>query len=108
MSDVGKRAGRNEALLRQVNESIQRGQWPGERDQPVRFRCECAQSDCNQTIELTIQEYEQIREYSRHFAVRQGHEVPEHETVVASHPGYVVVEKREEAAVVADRLDPRS
>jgi hypothetical protein len=32
----------NEALLREVNEAIERGQWPDEENEQVGFRCECA------------------------------------------------------------------
>jgi hypothetical protein len=36
-----------------------------------------------------------------------GHELPEIETVVATRPGYLIVEKRDQAGAVAERTDPR-
>jgi hypothetical protein len=102
------RIGRNEALLREVNEAIERGQWPADPDDPVRFRCECAVLDCNHTVELTIREYERLREHPRRFVVVPGHEVPDAETVVETYPAYLVVEKHDEAGAVAEALDPRS
>ncbi len=102
-----RRAAANEATIRDVNEGIERGQWPGEEDSPVGFRCECAQLGCNQLIELTVREYEEIRANPRRFVVVPGHEYPDVETVVESRRGYVIVEKLDQAAKVAERHDPR-
>jgi hypothetical protein len=102
-----RRAAANEATIRDVNEGIERGQWPGEEDSPVGFRCECARLGCNQLIELTVREYERIRANPRRFVVVPGHEYPGVETVVAARPGYVIVEKLDQAAEVAEEHDPR-
>jgi hypothetical protein len=103
-----RRAGATEATFRNVNEGIERGQWPGEEDVPAGFRCECARTGCNALVELTVREYERIRSHPRRFVVAAGHELPEVETVVATEPGYVVVEKRDDAGVVAQATDPRA
>jgi hypothetical protein len=103
----GQRIGRNEALLRDVNDGIERGSWPRAGDEPVRFRCECAKLDCNEIVELTVPEYEQVRTHPRRFALLPGHEVVDVERVVDTNPGYVVVEKRAAAGAVAEELDPR-
>ena len=102
-----RRAAANEATIRDVNEGIERGQWPGEEDSPVGFRCECARLGCNQLIELTVREYEEIRANPRRFLVVPGHEFPDVETVVESRAGYLIVEKLDQAAKVAERHDPR-
>ena len=73
----------------------------------VRFRCECAGLDCNQAIEVTVVEYERVREDSRQFVIAVGHELPDVETVVEIAPGYVVVRKRDVAGPAAEELDPR-
>ncbi len=98
---------RNESLFRDVNESIERGQWPGDEDAPVAFRCECARLGCNELIMLTPRQYEQIRSSPRRFLVVPGHEEPELESVVATGAGYTVVEKRAEAGRRAEASDPR-
>jgi hypothetical protein len=103
-----RRAAANETTVRDVNEAIERGQWPGEQDSPSTFRCECARLDCNQMIALTPLEYEQVRRHPRRFVLVPGHELAEIEPVVERHPGYVVVEKRGEAGELADERDPRS
>lgn len=108
MNSEAGRIGRNEGLFRQVNEAIARGLWPEDRMRLVGFRCECARLDCNTPIQLTLSEYEHIRASPRRFAVVRGHEIPGVETVVETHPGYLVVEKEHEAGAVAEATDPRS
>ena len=103
----GRVAG-NEALFREVNEAIERGQWPGEEDSPAAFRCECARLDCNKLISLTPREYERVRATPRRFLVIPGHQVEELEIVVETSGDYVVVEKRDEAGRLADASDPRT
>ncbi|MBV9804165.1 MAG: hypothetical protein JO130_13280 [Solirubrobacterales bacterium] len=104
-----RRAAANEATIRDVNEGIERGQWPGEEDKPVGFRCECARLGCNQLVELTVREYEEIRANPRHFVLVPGHELPEVETVVERKTsGYIIVEKLDQAGEVAEHSDPRA
>jgi len=102
-----QRAAAHEATIRDVNEGIERGQWPGDEDTPVGFRCECARVGCNRLVELSVRQYEQIRSHPRRFVVLPGHELPGVETVVATRPGYVIVEKRDQAGAVAEQSDPR-
>jgi hypothetical protein len=103
-----RHAAANEATIRDVNEGIERGQWPGEEDTPVGFRCECARLGCNQLVELSVREYEEIRSNPRRFVLAPGHEFPDVETVVETGARYIIVEKRELAGEVAERHDPRA
>jgi hypothetical protein len=105
--DTQRRMAANEAMCREVNEAIERGQWPGEEDAPVAFRCECARLGCDQLIELSVRDYERIREDPRHFAVVRGHELTGVEVVIEEQSGYFVVEKLDVAGLVAERTDPR-
>jgi hypothetical protein len=100
-------AGADEAAIRDVNEGIERGQWPGDENSPVGFRCECARLGCNQLVELTVTEYEEVRSHPRRFVVVPGHELPDVETVVVTRPGYLIVEKRDQAGQSAESTDPR-
>lgn len=102
------RVAANESALREVNEAIERGLWPGEEHSLAAFRCECASLDCDQLLELTPDEYERVRAESRRFLVVAGHELPDIETVVENHERYVVVEKRAVAGALAEASDPRS
>ncbi len=103
-----RRIARNEAVFRDVNEAISSGRWPGDEDAPIAFRCECGRLGCSQMIELTAPDYERIRGNPRRFLVALEHDIPEAETVVETHARYGVVEKRDEAARVAEETDPRS
>ena len=102
------RLGANEAVFREVNEGIERGQWPGEEERPISFRCECARLGCNDLLELSVNEYESVRANPRRFIVVAGHQRPDVEHVVEVRPGYLIVEKRDQAGTVAEETDPRS
>jgi hypothetical protein len=106
--EIQQRLGTNQAVFREINEGIERGQWPGEEDSPVSFRCECARLGCNDLIELSVRTYERVRENPRWFIVVPGHQHPELEVVVDAQPGYLVVEKIDQAGVSAEETDPRS
>src|SRR5437588_10007521 len=100
--------GANEAVFRQINEGIERGQWAGEEDAPVSFRCECARLGCNELVELSVNEYEAVRADPRWFLVLPGHEQPEIEQIIEARPSYVVVQKLDQAGIVAEDTDPRA
>ena len=102
-----RRLAANEVIFREVNESILHGQWPGEDDELVQFRCECSRLGCNLLIGMTVAEYEELRQHSRRFVLIDGHELPEIERVVTRKGGHVIVEKTSEAAEVAQETDPR-
>ncbi len=106
--EVQERLGANESVFREINEGIERGQWPGEEDSPVSFRCECARLGCNDLIELSPREYEHVRSNPRRFIVLPGHERLEVEFVVERLLGYFVVEKIDQAGERAVESDPRS
>ncbi len=105
--ETEQRVAANEARFREVNEGIARGRWPGEEDAPAGFRCECARLGCAELIELTLREYERVRAHPRRFILLAGHDVPEAERTVETRPGYVVVEKVDEAGRIAAATDPR-
>ena len=105
--DLQRRIASNESMFRDVNEALRSGRWPGEDGAPVAYRCECARLGCSRLIELEARDYERIRAHPRRFLVAPGHELPDVETIVESHPGYVVVQKRDEAGRVAEATDPR-
>ncbi len=58
-----RRTASDEGTIRDVNEGIERGLWPGDEDTPVGFRCECARLGCNRLVELTVREYEEVRSH---------------------------------------------
>jgi hypothetical protein len=106
--NLQERLSANESVFREINEGIGRGHWPGEEDSPVSFRCECARLGCNELLELSVREYEHVRSNPRRFIVVPGHERLEVETVAERQPGYLVVEKMDQAAEKAVETDPRA
>ena len=53
-----REAGQNQALMREVNERIER---LGDDAANPEFLCECSNPDCIETLQLSIAEYESIR-----------------------------------------------
>ena len=100
-----KRLATNEALLREVNERIHE---VGERlqvlpeDELLDFRCECGRPECDESVSLTVAEYEHVRSDNDRFAVVPGHEGLEIEQVVERTDRYFVVDKRPEAEPYVD------
>jgi hypothetical protein len=101
-----ERAGKNEALFREVNERIkelslsQISDWSD-------VLCECSSRGCTKVIQVTIGEYEAVRAAGTRFAVSPGHEDPSLERVVDRTDRFFVVEKLGAAGVEAEKLDPR-
>jgi hypothetical protein len=69
--------------------------------------CECEDTACAEILSMTRDEYEAIRSHPAWFP-QAGHIDPEIERIVDESDGYVIVEKIELAATVAEKLDPRS
>jgi hypothetical protein len=101
---------RNEGLLREVNERIEeidKAQEDKGTAAVLEFLCECGSAGgCDQVVEMTIPEYEDVRSQDDRFAVCPGHELDELEKVVKRSDRFLVVDKRPAAEpLVAD--DPR-
>ena len=97
---------KTESRFRDVNERIAESAEQFGIDE-LALVCECADSECGQQIDAPVDEYEATRSDGAHFLVLPGHEVPEHERVIASRPGYRIVEKLRAVGAVARRLNPR-
>jgi hypothetical protein len=99
-----RRAAQNQSLFREVNERIEdlsgSSSFAG-------FICECLNTDCDEQVPLTIEEYEHVRSGSNQFVVLPGHHATEIEQVVESTDRYLVVSKLGVGAAVAAHLDPR-
>lgn len=77
-------------------------------DAPELYFCECAKLDCRARIWLTRDEYEAVRARSDRFVIALGHEVPDVEAVVQTHPGYAVIEKPDAVRPILEVSDPRT
>jgi hypothetical protein len=101
----------NQSRFRTSNERLQRAAYSHrfERQQRVPFICECGDENCYETVLLSIEEYEHIRDHPTWFLLVAGHEDDEtaHERIVDAEQGYAVVEKIGRAGEEAARLHPR-
>jgi hypothetical protein len=103
-----ERLGENEAIFRAANERMARWVERTPLEAVELYFCECVDPGCRQKIRLSASEYERVRSDATHFFVAPGHEVADEETVLESHPGWLLVEKDEaEAREVAEETDPR-
>lgn len=105
--DARARVGENEAIFREVNETMARAATAQAVSEPIEFLCECGEESCAEGVPLHREEYERVRAVPEHFAVKPGHTQPEVERVFEQHPDYWIVEKFGEAAQVAEETDPR-
>ena len=111
-----QRQARNEALLREVNEQIERVDQTTQEaglseDATFEFLCECgrvkgADISCDEHVEMTLAEYEDVRSQDDRFALVPGHETPELEEVVRRTDKFVIVDKNPEAEPIVED-DPR-
>jgi len=106
--DRQARIGENEAVFREVNETVAGVATATSVSEPIMFLCECASETCAEAVSLLREEYEQVRAVPERFFVTPGHVQPEVEQVVEQHRVYWVVEKFGPAAEVAEETDPRS
>lgn len=101
---------RNEILFREVNERVEEinDRLDGRSDEPgMIFVCECGNTDCHEQITMARTQYEALRGNPLHFAVLPGHEDMRIARVVEKHQGFLVAEKKGEAAELAIEEDPR-
>jgi hypothetical protein len=105
---AAERIAKTEALFRNVNEGIAEASERFESDE-AEFLCECGDPDCAERIEVSLEEYEQVRGQATHFVVRPGHVKGPLEKVVRRRRGYSVIEKVDcVVAGIARRLNPRA
>jgi hypothetical protein len=96
VDERARRIGRNEDLFRKVNDQIEGvNEAFGTITGTMSLLCECGELDCLEQIELTLDEYRELRADPTRFAVKPGHEIPDVEQIVERRPGYFVVAKAE-------------
>ena len=99
MSESLERLARNQALFMEVNERIQYLAEVNERigysaeGATSEFACECSNTECISTIELTVVEYERVRSNPTWFLIKPDHDLIQIERVVSRDDGFAVVEK---------------
>ena len=106
---TAERIARSDATFRAANERVSDAAREFEMSEGVPFFCECADPTCHEIVQLSLEQYEEVRRNARHFINVPGHQVAAHGMgkVVAEHGRYVVVEKLDVAGELAEELDER-
>ena len=102
-----RRIGQNEVLFREVNERIERLSQSLQSTDSISILCECGNSSCAEQIEVSLSEYEGVRQDPTLFFVRPGHALCDVEHIVERHGEHNVGRKEDAAAEVAREDDPR-
>ena len=106
--DPTGRAGRNEAIFRELNERRRdRSYQPSDGEAVGEFICECSDATCAGHIHVPLSVYEVVRADPRSFLLRPGHE-DDAEHIVQRCDGYMIVKKQGESGRIAARTDPRA
>lgn len=98
----------NEALFRRINEEIsaEYGRSASGLDTRL-YLCECSDSECAESVELRTEEYERVRSHPTWFVLKPGHGDHDIERIVQTDDRFVIVDKIDEAGIVAEDTDPR-
>lgn len=99
------RRAKNEALFRDINERLE---VVNDDFGTSEWLCECSDLECVGRIEMTHDEYEEVRQDGSHFALLAGHEQIDMEHIVARHEGYVIAEKTGIGGELAMLRNPRA
>jgi hypothetical protein len=108
MEDTEVRIAKTESLFRDVNERIAESA-EGFQSEEATFVCECADAECTERVEATLEAYEKVRSDGTQFLLAHGHEDERVERVVEKRRRYQVVRKVQRmVAAHVRRLDPRA
>jgi hypothetical protein len=88
---------RNALLFREVNQRIVETRAFADERETVEVLCECGDDACITTVVMTIRDYAAVRSQHSRFISCDGHERLGIERIVLRTPGYLVVEKIDEA-----------
>ena len=95
MSSREGRMAMNEAASREINEKIQEAYQDEPSANRIDIVCECARMTCDAAIDITLDEYEQVRNDARQFVILPEHFVDDIERIVFENDRLAVVAKRE-------------
>jgi transcription initiation factor TFIID subunit TAF12 len=102
------RRAKTEALFRDVNERIAESALRFEAES-TQFVCECADANCTDRVEATLDEYEDVRQDATTFLLSPGHADDDIERVVAENGRFHIVEKVQATVrATVRRLNPRT
>jgi hypothetical protein len=99
---------KNEVASREINEEIEEAYQGEPRANRIDIMCECARMMCDAAIDITLDEYQNVRSDPRQFAIVPEHLIGDIERIVYENDRFAVVAKREGVpADVARDENPR-
>jgi hypothetical protein len=108
MSSREERMAKNEVASREINEEIEKAYQGEPRANRIDIMCECARMMCDAAIDITLDEYQNVRSDPRQFAIVPEHLIGDIERIVYENDRFAVVAKREGVpADVARDENPR-
>jgi hypothetical protein len=100
------RIAENQSLFREANERIESAADGMRLVGPIPLLCECPRPECTEIVQMSLDEYEVIRQHSRRFFTAPGHQDIGVESgaavVVGEVERYVTVEKVGIAGEISD------
>jgi hypothetical protein len=102
-----RRIAENESSFRAANEHMAAWEERDRAEAAELYFCECPDPECEEMVRIHGSEYERVRQDPSHFIVIPGHEVLDVETVLESHEGWSLVEKRPAVQAIVEDTDPR-
>jgi hypothetical protein len=107
MSRSPEQAAKNESAFRRANEELEeKAAELGLARERTPYLCECEDERCTKVMQLTREEYEEIRADPRRFLMIPGHQNTD-DLVVTEEAGFVVIEKRGEEGTLVAGQNPR-
>jgi hypothetical protein len=108
-SAPAERVAINEVTFRRANETLMEAAERADVAGLIPFICECGDAACFDTVQMSVGEYEAVRQNPLHFLVASGHAItgPDLSRVVRSESRYTVVEKIGISGEIARERDPR-
>ena len=107
MDISAERKARTESAFREVNERIAENARRFDAGS-TEFICECADRQCTERVEATLEEYEDVRADGARFLLSPGHGDRSVEELVEHCGEFMIVEKVQDAArAIAYQLNPR-
>jgi hypothetical protein len=92
----------NEAWCRDLNERM--ANWVTSGPSAEGFRCECWRVGCEERIQLSGEEWREVRSQANRFAVAPEHVAADLEAVIREYPHFWLIEKHGKAGEVAKKL----
>ena len=90
----GRERGENQAVFRRANERLLAA--VGDRiddDRPIPFLCECLDTGCRSTVQLSIEQFRDLRKSDNRYAIVTGHPNLPGERIIEIGGNVTIVEK---------------